>query len=56
MYKMINQIARETFLDDDRRAIVDFLKDVIDTVDAEDNTLYLPFIMSLQILQQAVED
>lgn len=56
MLEMISQIAQETFLDDDRRAVVDFLKDIIDTVDAEENTLYQPFIQSLQILADAIED
>lgn len=56
MLEMISQIAQETFLDDDRRAVVDFLKDIIDTVDAEENTLYQPFIQSLTLLKEAIED
>ena len=56
MYEMINQIASETFTDDDKRNVIDFLRDVVDTADAQEDTLYQPFTLSLQILIEAMED
>lgn len=56
MYEMIKTIADEAFLEDDKRSFVDFLEDVINTIDSAENTLYQPFILSLQILKEAMED
>lgn len=56
MFEMINQIANETFTDDDKRNVVDFLRDVVDTIDAQEDVLHQPFITSLQLLVEAMED
>lgn len=53
---MINTIAHECFTDDDRRNVVDFLRDVVDTVDAAENTLYQPFITAVEVLAEAIDD
>ena len=56
MFEMINTIANETFTDDDRRNVIDFLRDIVDTVDAQEDTLYRPFILSLELLIDAMDE
>lgn len=56
LFENLEELAHESFTDEQRAAFASFLKDVSITLEDEEDIFYRPFIMALTVLLAILED
>lgn len=56
LFENLEELAHESFTDEQRAAFASFLKDASTALDDEEDIFYRPFIMALDILSAILED